>query len=211
MNVGFHSSPSPRKKRMVKPSPFTAMGSATNLALGFLLLVFFLAPCTPWKRRFLLKTFRFHVSFRGCIIFTTWTNSWPISSASTIFTSCNFECMSCYIRRCLCLHIPPIQSSSKYIRRIIPKSWFCSTSLWIRQAVCSSTQYSMICFLYLLVYWEGSLLGKCLAYSLHAHFMPHLQKLFFECLCFYLEKHHFKGKSFRKFLFLMHPPFNDDG
>lgn len=177
MNVGVFQSQS-RKKRMVnhRPSPLWAVLQIWHLV--FCCLFFF------W--------------YEYLLIFTTWTNSWPISSA---FTSCNFKCMSCYIRRCLCLHIPPIQSSSKYIRRIIPKSWFCSTSLWIRQAVCSSTQYSMICFLYLLVYWEGSLLGKCLAYSLHAHFMPHLQNCFLSVFVFILKNTILKANLFESSFF----------
>lgn len=160
-----------------EPSPFTAMGSATNLALGFLLLVFF------WH----------------LIIFTTWTNSWPISSAFTIFTCCNFECMSCYIKGCLGFfghhpHIPPIQSSSKYIRRIIPKSWFCSTSLWLRQYVqVPNIPWYAFCVLGRIFTWQ--------MFSLHAHFMPHLQNCFLSVFVFILKKHLFQGKPFRKFPF----------
>lgn len=168
---GFYSSPSPEKKGWWTIA-LHRYGAVHKFGTWFFVACFF---------------FFWHL-----IILTTWTNSWPTSSA---FTCCNFECMSSNQSEVVFAswhhpHIPPIQSS-KDIRRIIPKSWFCSTSLWIRQYVqVPNIPWYAFCALGRIFTW--------LMIRLHAHFMPHLQNCFLSVFVFILKKHLFKGQIFSK-------------
>lgn len=162
MNVGFYSSPSPEKKRWWNHRLLRAVHNIWHLV--FCCLFFFSGFLAPYKSSPLGRI----LGPPQVLLLVIISNACLVTS-KVVFAFWHHP------------HIPPIQSSSKYIRRIIPKSWFCSTSLWIRQYVqVPNIPWYAFCVLGRIFTWQ--------MVSLHAHFMPHLQNCLFECLCFYLEK-----------------------